>query len=108
MIYVVLATVDLQLERIRQRVRDGGHDVPSDKVLDRRRRSFEELCWFAPQVDQLDADQEHHRRQDRLGHVLERCSEEEQHDQDDHTGGELGQLGAGAGALALRRRKRVE
>lgn len=53
MIYVVLATVDLQLERIRQRVRDGGHDVPPDKVLDRRRRSFEELCWFAPQVDQL-------------------------------------------------------
>ncbi|RYY09114.1 MAG: hypothetical protein EON55_19010 [Alphaproteobacteria bacterium] len=53
MIYVVLNSVDLQLARIRQRVRDGGHDVPRDKVLDRRRRSLEELCWFAAEVDRL-------------------------------------------------------
>ena len=53
MIYVVLDSADLQLARIRQRVRDGGHDVPRDKVVDRRRRSLEELCWFAPHVDRL-------------------------------------------------------
>lgn len=53
MIYVVLASADLQLARIRQRVSDGGHDVPADKVVDRRRRSFEELAWFAEKVDQL-------------------------------------------------------
>lgn len=53
MIYVVLASADLQLARIRQRVRDGGHDVPKEKVVDRRRRSLEELCWFASKVEQL-------------------------------------------------------
>lgn len=53
MIYVVLDSGELQLRRIRQRVADGGHDVPADKVLDRRRRSFEQLCWFAREVDQL-------------------------------------------------------
>lgn len=53
MIYVVLASADLQLSRIRQRVRDGGHDVPAEKAIDRRRRSFEELGWFARHVDQL-------------------------------------------------------
>ncbi|WP_425230044.1 hypothetical protein [Sphingomonas sp.] len=25
---------------------------PTDKVVDRRRRSFEQLAWFAPRVDQ--------------------------------------------------------
>ncbi|MEA1084917.1 hypothetical protein SFC76_11660 [Sphingomonas sp. CD22] len=30
MIYVVLDTVDLQLSRIRNRVAEGGHDVPAD------------------------------------------------------------------------------
>jgi predicted ABC-type ATPase len=53
MIYVVLANVELQRARIRQRVQDGGHDVPADKVADPRRRSFEQLCWFAEQVDDL-------------------------------------------------------
>ena len=53
MIYVVLASAELQLARIRRRVREGGHDVPADKVIDRRRRSFKELCWFANHVDQL-------------------------------------------------------
>lgn len=53
MIYVVLASADLQLERIRQRVSDGGHDVPEDKVIARRQRSFEELAWFSTKVDRL-------------------------------------------------------
>ena len=30
----------------------GGHDVPVDKVIDRRRRSFTELAWFVQCVDQ--------------------------------------------------------
>lgn len=53
MIYVVLRSAELQLARIRQRVRDGGHDVPSTKVIERRARSFVELGWFAAHVDQL-------------------------------------------------------
>lgn len=51
MIYVLLDSADLQLARIRRRVSDGGHDVPTDKVIDRRGRSFEQFAWFAPRVD---------------------------------------------------------
>lgn len=52
MIYVVLDTPDLQLERIRHRVAEGGHDVPAEKVISRRYRSFEQFAWFAGQMDQ--------------------------------------------------------
>lgn len=53
MIYVVLASPELQLERIIERVSSGGHDVPENKVRARRLRSFEQLAWFAQHVDQL-------------------------------------------------------
>jgi predicted ABC-type ATPase len=53
MIYVVLMSVELQLDRIKERVSNGGHDVPEDKVRSRRARSFEQLAWFAGRVDQL-------------------------------------------------------
>jgi len=52
MIYVALRSAELQLERVRLRVSEGGHDVPVDKIIDRRRRSFEELAWFIRNVDQ--------------------------------------------------------
>ena len=52
MIYVVLDTPALQLARIRNRVAEGGHDVPEDKVVSRRTRSFEQLAWFAAHVDE--------------------------------------------------------
>ncbi|MES2058164.1 MAG: hypothetical protein V4564_19670 [Pseudomonadota bacterium] len=52
MIYVVLDSGDLQLRRIRNRVADGGHDVPADKVASRRIRSFEQLAWFINRVDE--------------------------------------------------------
>lgn len=39
MIYVTLASAEIQLRRIVQRVADGGHDVPAEKVIDRRARS---------------------------------------------------------------------
>jgi len=51
MIYILLGSLKLQMERIAQRVRDGGHDVPADKVEARRKRSFEQLAWFAQYVD---------------------------------------------------------
>ncbi len=51
MVFVLLRSVDMQLARIRQRVSDGGHDVPEDKVRARRKRSFEEFAWFADNVD---------------------------------------------------------
>lgn len=52
MIYVVLDSVNLQLDRIRERVAQGGHDVPADKVSARRTRSFEQLAWFARHVEE--------------------------------------------------------
>jgi predicted ABC-type ATPase len=50
-VYVYLATVEMQLERIRARVAKGGHDVPPDKVRERRKRSFEQMPWFFLQAD---------------------------------------------------------
>lgn len=51
MIYVLLGSAELQLERVRIRVNEGGHDVPPDKIVARRARSFEQLAWFARHVD---------------------------------------------------------
>lgn len=53
MLYVVLESAELQLERIRTRVREGGHDVPEPKVRARRQRSFEQLALFAEHLDRL-------------------------------------------------------
>ena len=53
MMFVLLQSADLQLERVRIRVANGGHDVPEDKLRSRRTRSFEQLAWFAGRVDRL-------------------------------------------------------
>jgi predicted ABC-type ATPase len=53
MIFVALRSADEQLQRIKVRVAEGGHDVPEAKVRARRTRSFEQLAWFATHVDQL-------------------------------------------------------
>ena len=53
MIFVLLDDVRLQIERVRIRVLNGGHDVPEDKIRARRTRSFEQLAWFAEHVDRL-------------------------------------------------------
>jgi predicted ABC-type ATPase len=52
MLYVLLDSAELQMRRIAIRVSEGGHDVPVDKVVSRRLRSFEQLGWFMPVVDQ--------------------------------------------------------
>jgi predicted ABC-type ATPase len=51
MIYVLLRSAEMQVERIRIRVAEGGHDVPVDKIISRRRRSFEQLGWVVRHVD---------------------------------------------------------
>jgi predicted ABC-type ATPase len=51
MIYVLLNSAELQLERVRIRVSEGGHDVERDKVISRRHRSFEQLGWFSQHVE---------------------------------------------------------
>ena len=53
MIYVVLRTVEIQIERIRIRVSEGGHDVAEEKIRARRTRSFEQLAWFIDRVDHM-------------------------------------------------------
>lgn len=50
-VFIFLRDAELQLERIRARVAKGGHDVPPDKVLDRRTRSFEQAGWFFWRAD---------------------------------------------------------
>ena len=53
MLFVLLQTVEMQIERVRMRVESGGHDVPLDKIRSRRTRSFAQLAWFAGRVDRL-------------------------------------------------------
>ncbi len=52
MIYVVLKSAELQSKRIALRVAEGGHDVPAEKILARRLRSFEQFVWFLAEADQ--------------------------------------------------------
>lgn len=51
LIYVFLATAELNLERVRIRVAKGGHDVPAEKIVQRRERSLDQLPWFFREAD---------------------------------------------------------
>ena len=51
LIFVMLATPDLNVERVKVRVRRGGHDVPTDKIIDRFHRSLAQLPWFLEAAD---------------------------------------------------------
>jgi len=52
LVYVVLDSPERSIERIRLRVRKGGHDVPDEKVRSRYARSLEQLPWFLDQADE--------------------------------------------------------
>lgn len=51
-IFVMLASPDLNVQRVRLRVEKGGHDVPEDRVRARWSRSLAQLPWFLDQADQ--------------------------------------------------------
>jgi predicted ABC-type ATPase len=51
LIYVILDSPDLNVERVRIRVRKGGHAVPEQKIRDRWVRSLRQLPWFLNQAD---------------------------------------------------------
>ena len=51
LIYVLLNSPELNIERVRLRVAKGGHDVPGDKIVERRKRSLEQLPWFLAAAD---------------------------------------------------------
>ena len=52
LIYVVLASLDLNVERVRLRVKKGGHDVPEAKIRERWFKSVRQLPWFLEKSDQ--------------------------------------------------------
>ena len=52
LIYVILDDPLRNVERVRIRVRRGGHDVPRDKIISRYRRSLEQLPWFLANADE--------------------------------------------------------
>ena len=51
LIYVVLDTPERNIERVRIRVKKGGHDVPEAKIRSRRDRSLAQFPWFLEQAD---------------------------------------------------------
>lgn len=51
LVYVVLDSPDRNIERVRLRVRKGGHDVPEDKVRSRYAKSLKQFPWFLDQAD---------------------------------------------------------
>jgi predicted ABC-type ATPase len=51
LIYVSLFPPELSPQRIKLRVKEGGHDVETSKALARYRPSHEQLRWFAEQAD---------------------------------------------------------
>jgi predicted ABC-type ATPase len=51
LIYLVLASAALNVQRVRARVALGGHDVPEAKIIARRASSLSQLPWFMAQAD---------------------------------------------------------
>lgn len=51
LIYVVLDSPERNIERVRLRVRKGGHAVPDDKIRSRWTRSLAQFPWFLEQSD---------------------------------------------------------
>ena len=52
LIFVMLSSPDLNVQRVRLRVEKGGHDVPEASIRKRWTRSLEQLPWFLEQADQ--------------------------------------------------------
>lgn len=52
LIFVMLGSPDLNVQRVRLRVQKGGHDVPEDRIRTRWTRSLQQLPWFLEQADQ--------------------------------------------------------
>jgi predicted ABC-type ATPase len=50
LIFVMLASPDLNVQRVRVRVSKGGHDVPEAKIRERWAESLRQLPWFLDQA----------------------------------------------------------
>lgn len=51
LIYVVLSDPELNVSRVKTRVKKGGHDVPVEKIRERWHKSLAQLPWFLKQAD---------------------------------------------------------
>jgi predicted ABC-type ATPase len=51
LVYVILDAPERNVERVRLRVRKGGHSVPTKKVIERYHRSLAQLPWFLREAD---------------------------------------------------------
>lgn len=51
LIYILLNSPELSVERVRLRVAKGGHHVPTTKIRQRRERSLQQLPWFLKNCD---------------------------------------------------------
>jgi predicted ABC-type ATPase len=51
LIYVLLDSPELNIERVKLRVKKGGHDVPEQKIRQRWSKSLSQLPWFLEQAD---------------------------------------------------------
>ena len=49
--YVTVRSADINVDRVRVRVADGGHDVPPTSIVQRRERSRAAFAWFAARAD---------------------------------------------------------
>ncbi len=52
-VFVATASADINCERVRRRVAEGGHDVPEDKLRARYARSLDNLALLARYADEL-------------------------------------------------------
>jgi predicted ABC-type ATPase len=50
--YIILDSPERNVERVRMRVKKGGHAVPEDKIVERYARSLEQMPWFLDQADE--------------------------------------------------------
>lgn len=53
LVYITTKGPEINVARVEQRVRLGGHDVPEDKIRERWHRSMDNLPWFAARADRL-------------------------------------------------------
>jgi len=53
MFYVALSNVNQNIERVAMRVKNGGHDIPTEDILRRNKTSFEHLYKYAKMMDNL-------------------------------------------------------
>jgi predicted ABC-type ATPase len=51
LIYVILNSANLNVERVKMRVAKGGHGVSEDKIRSRYDRSLQQLPWFLNEAD---------------------------------------------------------